>query len=330
MRVIRCLLVILAASMLLHAQPAADSCSLRSIPLGVLDREYHFIENLKPPDVRIKARDQGLAIRQMSLTSPRRLILLLDVSGSMIQKNKWEVIRFLAYDVIAAAPDDLEIALSAFASQYHEIVGYTRDRNALRGALAALTYDGLKARKGGLRTLLGDALIVAARQNSSPSFGDVIYVLTDGEDARSNASLREIRQEVTLRSLRVFFFLVRENHKDFSDLNSSSWQELATASGGHVIDLASSWPSPSLAYSSQEFFYKLDPKNLRDLSLAARILYTSMFRFYSLEVQIPGELQGLKSKLKVAVVDQHGEKMKKVGLIYPQELPRCSTLSQVR
>lgn len=323
MRVIHWSLMMLILPTALYGQQASAECSRRTIPLAVLDRDYRFVDNLKPARLRIRSADHTLAINSMTLTSPRRLKVLLDVSGSMVQKNKWHVLQLLAHDVVRAAPPDVEIALSTFANDYREIIVYAQDRNAIRRALAEFTYDTLKARKGTYRTSLADALVMALRQQDTSSMGDVIYVLTDGDDNLSKGKLRDVQKELLQRGVRPYFFFVREQRPQVDNFDSSDFRRVAAASGGYVVDLAAS-REPSLAYASTDFYYDLNKDNLRDLAAAANILYTSMFRFYSLDLQIPEGLQKLDSKLKVSVVDERGQLMKRVDVIHPRQLLRCA------
>jgi hypothetical protein len=325
MHMARCLLIGLLLPVLLHGQVSnSNDCSRRSIPLAVLDHDYRFIDDLKPLSLRVKAGDHTLTVDHVSRTSPRRMMLLLDVSGSMVQRNKWHVLQLLAHDVVASAPPEIEIALSTFENEYRPVLGYSRDRDAVRGALGTLTYDSLKLQKVVGGTSLLDALLNATRQDAGLSFGDVIYILTDGYDNRSRSKRRDVRNQLLQSGIRAYFFFLRERvemsiHTDISDL-----RRLATVSGGYVIDLISSEP-----YGGTEFYYDLDKENLRNLAAAARILYLPMFNSYSMEIDVPDSLQSLSSKLKIVVFDERGKTMKNVQVIHPQELLRCSAPAQV-
>src|SRR5262245_52539856 len=121
MRFIHWLLMILLLSVVLQGQQNSSAeCSRKTIPLAVLDREYRFVENLKPTSLRIRAGQHTVTVDRISRTSPHRMILLLDVSGSVVQKNKWHVLQLLAHDVVRSAPPEVEIALGTFQDDYRQ------------------------------------------------------------------------------------------------------------------------------------------------------------------------------------------------------------------
>jgi Ca-activated chloride channel homolog len=107
-----------------------------------------------------------------------RVLLLVDVSGSMNEELKTASSKMAAVQLMAAlAPQDL-VALAGFDSRYFGLVPFTRDRQEILHGLDSAEPFG--------STALHDALDQAAKDLASHGEGRrAVVVITDGVDTAS-------------------------------------------------------------------------------------------------------------------------------------------------
>src|SRR3990167_9413094 len=140
MRLRRLLLLALAlllASVALDARAqacAADNPLRRTLPVNVLDQQGNLVRGLTAADFRAEFRGHPVKILSLTRTTgSRRIVILLDVSGSMASsKSKWEVARMAAEDVAAYAATGSLFGLVVFADHVNEKLDLSAGRKADR------------------------------------------------------------------------------------------------------------------------------------------------------------------------------------------------------
>src|ERR1035437_644108 len=124
-----------------------DPCLVRTIPLGILDKSRTPASAVvpgmlsgklhgKPVEILSIRRDQG----------PRRMVILLDASGSMFGTPfVWKAALYLAIDAAMRAPENEQVALGIFAGHLSETVGFEKGSAAVVHRLMAIaTADPLR------------------------------------------------------------------------------------------------------------------------------------------------------------------------------------------
>lgn len=114
----------------LYAQ--TNNYSIQVLTLGVQDRRGKFVEDIQPDQIVIK----GLAatVQRFELdNAPRRILLLLDTSGSMgnYKSLSWSnVVQFTIRFALQRKGDD-SIGLDTFAEKDQALVPFTTDSESL-------------------------------------------------------------------------------------------------------------------------------------------------------------------------------------------------------
>jgi Ca-activated chloride channel family protein len=145
-----------------------------------VDGKGRPVTNLRREE--LKVFEEGRPQRIQHFTEAKdlqaRVLLLVDVSGSMNEELKAASSKMAAMQLMAAlAPED-QVALAGFDSRYFGLVQFTRDRQAImRGLDSAQPFGS---------TALHDALDHAARDLASHGEGRrAVVVITDGIDNAS-------------------------------------------------------------------------------------------------------------------------------------------------
>jgi Ca-activated chloride channel homolog len=138
------------------------------------------VTNLKQQELRVLEEGRPQAILHFAEGSevPARILLLVDVSGSMNGQLKTTSARMAAKQILTAlAPED-QVALAGFDSEYWGIVAWTADKKKVEEGFSNLKPFG--------STALHDALDHAARDLASHGEGRrAVVVITDGIDTAS-------------------------------------------------------------------------------------------------------------------------------------------------
>jgi hypothetical protein len=182
----------------LYAQ--TNTYSTQTLVLAVWDQQGRLITDIQPNQIAIKG--QAASVQRLELdNAPRRILLLLDTSGSMgnYKSLSWSnVAQFAIQFALQRKGDDL-IGLDTFAEKDQMLVPFTVDSQLLGGYIKALTSSG----RG--RTMLGLALSeILARKENGLRFGDAIILVSDGD--RSDADKTDftrLREDITYAGIRI-------------------------------------------------------------------------------------------------------------------------------
>jgi hypothetical protein len=81
------LLIVISLNLNLAAQD--NGCTSRTVPVGVVDREWNLVRGLSAANFRANLHGQEVKILSAAIdTSPRHIVLLLDASGSMMEPDQ--------------------------------------------------------------------------------------------------------------------------------------------------------------------------------------------------------------------------------------------------
>jgi len=188
----------LLAPCVIPVSALAQNDEVRTVPLVVMNQSGQIIQNLTPQNVRIKGAKAS--VRSIALdTSPRRIILLLDMSGSMgetIDENKrittWDYTKDTAGVFLKTIFSQDSVALDVFADKERQVVPFTHDFTLIRAAINALPNPrGLTFAGNALQATLCDF-------GATVGFGDSIVFFPMGNSTATPATARLIlRQEMS-------------------------------------------------------------------------------------------------------------------------------------
>lgn len=300
------------------ATPSAFSQirDVRTIPLVAMTNDGQVVADLTTQNLRIK----GIKATVKNITfdaSPRRVILLLDVSGSMggeLAPSAWDNARELAKAFLKQASPQDWIALDVFAEREKEIVPFTHDFASIRAAIESLPRPDSKQANHvyGDMTFAGDAIAaILYKPNQTMGFGDSIVFFSDGrltgyDAAKSKLSLDSICPELERMDMRVF---------------------LALASNKTAIQLRLDEMDPNFP----NFYAVSDAKRLVAITGGATFepmmppaermaaLYRVIQGTYRTELQLEESLPK-KKRLHLTLVNEKGKAIHNIILFYPEDL----------
>ncbi len=184
-----------------------DPCLRRTVAINVFDLDGKLVTGLTPKDFRAELKGKPVSILSVDLDQrPHRLVVVLDASASMFDGEKqWDLARSLAEAAVAASPARFQAGLIVFNDAVRIRIPIQSDPGPALQALVDLPQRplGHDARVG-RHTSLWDALLAATEMLAPPRFGDAIYVVTDGADNQSKASIKSLRRTLHAQGIRVF------------------------------------------------------------------------------------------------------------------------------
>jgi len=319
-------LIFFASGLLIASFSLAQSSQKQppaSLLVNVLDRNGDAVRSLTKDNFRVKVNGRPATPYEASYSlAPRRIVALLDVSGSMAGEagqQKWQIARQAAEDLLADTPPDVPIALLTFSDQVHNVFDFSQSRNSITTWLK----DG-RSKQGDSRihgrTALFDAILMATKTLGPVRSGDAIYVITDAGDNSSHVRAREVRELLLRSQVRLFLFLLAEQ-SPFPEikLGTESVKEIARATGGFVFGVAGHnngvdfLPSWSYAFDYNE-------RTREKIKLYTQALNIQVNGFYTVHFDLP-VASGKARTVSLEIVDGRGQPRKDVAFTYSTLLP---------
>jgi Mg-chelatase subunit ChlD len=306
----------------LAAAQTAPTLSTRSLLVNVLDQNGNAVRDLTKDGFRAKVNGRPATVVEARYSlAPRRIVVLLDMSGSMAgetEKNKkWQIARQALEDLIAETPADVKVALLTFSSQVHDVFDFSQSRSSMAAWLKDEPHRRAEI-KG--RTALYDAVLAATKLLEPTRSGDAIYVITDGGDNSSHISETGTRKLLLQSRIRLFVFLLAEKlPMELERTGKDSLIEIARATGGFVFGVAGREAEASFL-PSWNFEYDYDDRTRERIRLYTEALNIQVNGFYTLQLETPLQPSKLR-KVLLEIVDARGQPRKDVAFTYSTLLP---------
>ncbi len=298
-------------------------CTRRTVAVGVVDYAWNLVTNLTAANFRGKLRGQDVqVISVVPDQSPRRIVMLLDASGSMVSAGQqWTDAKSISQSLIRFAPPRAHIALEAFAERIVDATEFEEDRTALLKSLDALVRVCEDPHRTPGRTALFDAISNARGLLGTPNAGDVIFALTDAGDNHSRTDPQKLQGELLGAGVRLFGVVIGPDlsvraRTPFED--PGQFDSIVRATGGNELTLR-------LGQAGKVLNIAPEIKG-GSPGLTAQRLIAQVGEFYGLEVSLPEAVEK-PTKWKLEVIDGNGKPMRGVEVHYPQELMPCKQAS---
>jgi hypothetical protein len=309
---------------LLAAAQVGPTQSTYSLLVNVLDRNGNAIRDLTKDSFRIEVHGHHADVVKANYSlAPRRMVVLLDVSGSMEEEKgseKWQIARAALEDLVAETPRDVPIALLPFSDQVYDVLDFSQNRESITKWLKQEpSHKGPKQFRGA--TALFDAIAAAAKLLEPPRPGDAIYAITDGGNNKSHISGAAIEKQLLRSEVRFFVFLLAEPSLSEEERSGKeSVFEIIRTTGGYGFGVTSYRGLGDLdPMRGSMFRYEYDRQTRERIELSTKALNVQVNGFYTLElVTPPGHWK--TANVSVKVVDGAGQPRKGVVLAYPREL----------
>jgi len=297
---------------------AAQNQSTHSLLVNVLDRNGNAVRNLSKDSFRVKVNGHpaGVVAADYSL-APRRIVVLLDMSGSMAgeteHSKKWKIAREALEDLLAKTPADVRVALVTFSSRVHDIFDFSQDRSSLTAWLKRGEAERPHV-KG--TTAVYDAIVAAAKLLQPARPGDAIYAITDGGDNNSQVSPTDTRQLLLKSGIRLFLFLFAEPNSVVQTRVDSVLQ-LTHETGGFVFGVTG-----QRGLHFFDFNYDDGQDTLDRIKIYTQALNIQVNGFYTLQLETPTSSKK-REKIYLEIVDGTGKVSKDVAWTYPRLFPNA-------
>src|SRR5215472_15883791 len=289
----------------LYAQ--TSNYPIQVVSLGVQDRQGQFVKNIERPQI-VVGGVAAIVQRAELDNAPRRILLLLDTSGSMgnYKSLSWSnVVKFATRFALLRKGED-SIGLDTFAERDEVQVSFTTDSQSVVKHIETLTNSG----KG--RTMLGLALTeILARKEDGLRFGDAIILVSDGD--RSDADKTDftrLRDDLTRAGIRICMVRVPPIMSPGVTKEVSDVAGFIRETGGvefNIIPLTEVQPFNGA---------RVDPDTLTSTAQAAYAFAQTFYRL-TLEVQ---SIEQKPRQLRLEIVDKQKGAIKGLKLSYPRYL----------
>lgn len=318
----RVLLAILTGLSLLCSAVAQESSPLpdaRSLVVNVLDQHGIAIRDLTKENflLRLNGKPTVLLAAKYSL-APRRVVVLLDRSGSMAGGNRtdrWALVREAVMDLLRQTPNDVPIAMLPFTNVVRDRFDFSQSRVAISKWLneGPGEQPNLKSKEN--RTALFDAILEGLRVLQPVQPGDAIYAITDGGDNASHSSQPQTKTALLESGVRLFVLCptslggrtIEEN--EGRDLLSQT----ARDTGGFAFDVVNEFAGDS------DFEHFFNDGNRAKVKEYTEELNVQVHGFWTLQLEAPTSSK--PAKLMLEIVDGAGKARKDLVLTYPRFLP---------
>ncbi len=307
------LLALLVLGWLGAGQGEEGPCLHYTAGVNVVDKHGNTIEGLAAQDFQVKVGRLPLEVRSAALHRDScRIVILLDVSGSMTAPSKWDLALTAAEDIVLHAPSGCRLALIVFAEGSLEKVGLGQGRRALNQLLQKVRNEQGERLEGIYgRTALHDGILQGLRLLDPPQLGDALYIITDGSDNVSEANRGKVEEVLHCSGVRTFVFLLEH------PFWQRSWAEdLGKKTGGFAAILRPTFPSHPARYV-------LDEEDRAEIAGTLRLLYERMAQFYRLEMRSSMPLREPR-EWQVDVVDADGQERATMTVIHSRKLCPCT------
>lgn len=296
--------------------------SASSLLVNVLDRNGDAVRSLTRDSFRVKVNGHPAAVVEAGYSlAPRRIVALLDMSGSMAgepDRKKWRIAREALKNLLAETPSDVSIALLTFSDQVHDAFDFSQSRTSMAAWLKQGESHGDDSRVHG-RTAIFDAMLAATKLLGAARSGDAIYAITDGGDNSSHIFATDIRKLLLRSRIRLFVFLFAEQRWGETESGTNALMEIARASGGFVFGI-SARPSGVEFLPSWSFAFDDNERTREKIKIYTRALNIQVNGFYTLRFDSPVSLDKAR-KVSLNLVDDTGKPRKDVAFTYSTLLP---------
>lgn len=308
---------------LLAAAQTGPNQFTESLFANVLDRNGRAVQDLSKDNFRIKVNGRPAEIVEAKYSiAPRRIVVLLDISGSMAgdkYNQKWRIAREALEDLLADTTADVPIALLTFSDHVQDLFDFSQSRRSITAWIKDGPDQPSNIEVHG-RTALYDAVLAACKLLGPSKPGDVIYAITDAGDNSSHISETAAARILSKSGIRFFVFLLNEQLPfGLEHLRKDSIADIARATGGFVFGV-SGHSSGVQFLPSGNFVYDYDQRTREKIKFYTQAFNIQVHGFYTFRLNSPVLLEKVR-KVSLDIVDNKGRARQDVAFTYSRALP---------
>lgn len=256
--------------------------------------------------------------------APHRVIVLLDVSGSMAgetSSNKWRIAEEAVRDLLAQTAPAVPVAMITFASEVQTRFDFREDRTATLSWLLQNIDRPPKLKKK--KTAVFDAIESALELLGNAQRGDAIYAITDGGDNASGLSAHKVKEDLLRSGVRLFSLLFVGPVPPQEAEGEDAFAGMIQDSGGQAFVVPGT-RIPGVPWDAQYTYDSAKRENIKAYTTALNIQING---FWALDLE-PMSLG--PGKVKLTVTDDRRKELKNVVVTYPRRLLSANESLQKR
>jgi hypothetical protein len=297
-----------------------------------MDSSGRVIHGLLPSDFSAKIHGRPARVLSVSLDKrPHRTVVLLDASGSMVDRplkgRPWELALKIASNIAESNSQNAPLALIIYSDKVNEQVDFGQGTPEVRTRLKAISADPTYVKKNihGRTTATFDAMISALSLLGASDSSDSLYLISDGVDNQSRFKAKDVTHALSLRSVRLYVSLfeliapTESNRPAGEEVSLESMTKLTIDSGGMII-------GPWGTSSPNGTNYDMTNDQLKALTVALARVHGAMTDDELLEIELPQAIQKWERVSLELSADKKALR-KNLVIAYPKELAPCNVLS---
>lgn len=311
-------------------QAQNNPCRSKDLPVLVRDTHSLPIDGLVPED--FSAKTKGQPIRVVSATPgprPRRVVMLLDTSGSMqgIQgSGQWKLALEIVNQFARALSPHSQLAFLTFDETVHDTIDFSAGNPAVLAQLRRmLDGNGFSSKNVRGRTALFDAVHSGLQLIQNASVGDILFVVTDGGDNKSRVKREDLERELVRSGVGFYAVLIMDAQSGGRGRTPEELSgpdilyEVADTTGGEVFG--------PVGYRTGHYVYFGSPKYNFDDKMkteqALMLFYEGLFHHETLSLELPVAISKKERWLELRLSESAKRKWKGAVISYPQKLLPC-------
>jgi von Willebrand factor type A domain-containing protein len=316
-----------AAALVLTALPGRanaqqESCVQRPIFINVEDDKGQLVGGLTAANFRATAGKEAVAVTLAEPAAPRRIVILLDHSGSMFDDFLYHASAFAITTMVKRAAPDIEFAFATYSNDFRVRKDLTSNHDELIETVKQTLSD--KTTVWGPSAML-DASERGLEMFTAPRIGDAVLLVTDGGENKSGVELTDVERRFTSSDVRLFAVIVTRvtltsYSEDAARKEISAVKKLIDTVGGEMFWLGANYSINRPHEKDIKFPIALDYHNVPD---AADGILRNMATTYRLYVSPPAALTKPED-WKLEVTDNSGTKNPAVFVRYQSKLYPCT------
>jgi hypothetical protein len=178
-------------------------CTKETVYVNVENRNGGPVSGLTAANFHGSVAKESVSITSAEPAQIRRIVIVLDQSGSMYIADAYISAASLIANIVAHAPAEYQFALLTYSKSTRVKRQFTSDRNelmdALREAMAVKAPDGPSATSSTL-----DAALAGIELLSPSEPGDVVLMVTDGGESSGKATASDVEIRFAHSDARLF------------------------------------------------------------------------------------------------------------------------------
>lgn len=311
-----------------HSAQSAP-CTSILMPLTLRDARGELIHSYSAGDLEVKLNGNAQHLERIQReTRSRRMVVLLDASGSMKERGReilWRRAIASAQFLTGLSERRTHLALLIFNKEIVEEIGFSDDNAAIAKRLNELAQDQeFLNREVQGTTHLYDAMNRALQLLGQPTSADVLFLVSDAGENGSHLHFADIRRKLLQTGVRVFLArleLAGTNNRNMSPEEVSGVEDTLTLveqTGGAGMTLA-----------PNQINLGFQTRPTPSVTEGVRMFYGGLFENDVLEVASPPS-DSKKRELKITLSSSGRDRLNGAQLTYPHQLYSCALPNDIR